>query len=195
MNAWRITQRKHAENSLQREKARALYGGRWNSPGVPMVYLAQSQSLAILEVLVHLESQKLFLITVHVFLEATFELSTRCGTNWIASKRFPKTGRLTPCRDRVQQTGDRLVVRPDNSAILQCPQRPRARRIQLPAEPASILISEKITTSRNPVQFRFDPRLLAAIAQSCIVQGSPHEFPRPLSSTGPTMSIKKKCGT
>jgi len=31
-----------------------LYGGRWNSLGKPMVYLASTRSLAMLEVLVHL---------------------------------------------------------------------------------------------------------------------------------------------
>ncbi|MGN6178463.1 MAG: RES family NAD+ phosphorylase [Mucilaginibacter sp.] len=31
-----------------------LYGGRWNSIGQPMVYMAASPSLAVLEVLVHL---------------------------------------------------------------------------------------------------------------------------------------------
>lgn len=31
-----------------------LYGGRWNSPGVPLVYCAPALSLAALEVLVHL---------------------------------------------------------------------------------------------------------------------------------------------
>lgn len=31
-----------------------LYGGRWNSIGQPMVYMASSPSLAVLEVLVHL---------------------------------------------------------------------------------------------------------------------------------------------
>lgn len=31
-----------------------LYGGRWNSEGRPMLYLASSRSLAMLEVLVHL---------------------------------------------------------------------------------------------------------------------------------------------
>lgn len=31
-----------------------LYGARWNSIGVPMVYFASSRSLALLEVLVHL---------------------------------------------------------------------------------------------------------------------------------------------
>lgn len=34
-----------------------LYGGRWNSPGVAVVYLAQSLSLAQLELLVHLEAE------------------------------------------------------------------------------------------------------------------------------------------
>lgn len=32
-----------------------LYGGRWNSPGRPMLYTAASPSLAVLEVLVHLD--------------------------------------------------------------------------------------------------------------------------------------------
>jgi RES domain-containing protein len=39
---------------LDGEGAR-LYGGRWNSPGRPMTYTAQSPSLAVLEVLVHLD--------------------------------------------------------------------------------------------------------------------------------------------
>jgi RES domain-containing protein len=40
--------------ALDGEGAR-LYGGRWNSPGRPMIYAAASPSLAVLEVLVHLD--------------------------------------------------------------------------------------------------------------------------------------------
>ena len=36
-----------------------LYGGRWNSIGKPMVYLASSRSLAVLEVLVHVQTATL----------------------------------------------------------------------------------------------------------------------------------------
>lgn len=35
-----------------------LYGGRWNSIGRPAVYVAGSESLAILEILVHLKNTK-----------------------------------------------------------------------------------------------------------------------------------------
>ena len=45
---------KAAHTALNGEGAR-LYGGRWNSPGKPMVYTAASPSLAVLEVLVHLD--------------------------------------------------------------------------------------------------------------------------------------------
>ena len=41
-------------SALDGEGAR-LWGGRWNSAGRPMVYAAASPSLAVLEVLVHLD--------------------------------------------------------------------------------------------------------------------------------------------
>lgn len=52
MRVWRLTRPEHAPG-LDGEGAR-LWGGRWNSPGVPMVYTASSLALAALEVLVHL---------------------------------------------------------------------------------------------------------------------------------------------
>jgi RES domain-containing protein len=45
---------KAAFTALDGEGAR-LYGGRWNSAGRPMIYTAASPSLAVLEVLVHLD--------------------------------------------------------------------------------------------------------------------------------------------
>ena len=43
----------HYADDLSGAGAR-LYGGRWNSEGKPMLYLASSRALAVLEVLVHL---------------------------------------------------------------------------------------------------------------------------------------------
>ena len=51
--AYRIIAPKWAATALSGEGAR-LYGGRWNSAGLPMVYLSASRALAALELLVHL---------------------------------------------------------------------------------------------------------------------------------------------
>jgi len=56
MIAWRLVKRRLAGDAFSGEGARR-YGGRWNSPGVPVVYLSQSLALAALEMLVHLQSR------------------------------------------------------------------------------------------------------------------------------------------
>ena len=53
--AWRIIKSRFAADAFSGEGAR-LYGGRWNSPGMAMVYTAGSVSLATLELLVHLDN-------------------------------------------------------------------------------------------------------------------------------------------
>jgi RES domain-containing protein len=52
MDLWRLCRRPFAD--LTGEGAR-VYGGRWNSPGRPVVYLAEHPALAALEVRVHLD--------------------------------------------------------------------------------------------------------------------------------------------
>ena len=52
MLAWRLCRRPHAD--LSGEGAR-IFGGRWNSPGRPVIYLAEHPALAALEVRVHLD--------------------------------------------------------------------------------------------------------------------------------------------
>jgi RES domain-containing protein len=49
---FRIVQQQWAASAMTGEGAR-LYGGRWNPPGMPAVYLAESRALAALEILVH----------------------------------------------------------------------------------------------------------------------------------------------
>ncbi len=56
MRVWRLALGRHHE--LDGEGAR-LYGGRWNSPGVPVVYAATHLSLALLEQLVHVSLERL----------------------------------------------------------------------------------------------------------------------------------------
>jgi RES domain-containing protein len=52
MQAFRIVKKRHVLTAFSGDGARA-YGGRWNRPGMPMVYAAQSRALAALEALAH----------------------------------------------------------------------------------------------------------------------------------------------
>jgi len=56
LRCFRLVDEDYLEAAFSGEGAR-LYGGRWNSPGVAVVYTAQSLSLAQLELLVHLEAE------------------------------------------------------------------------------------------------------------------------------------------
>src|SRR5271169_829032 len=54
MRLWRICRQAHAAGAFSGEGAR-LYGGRWNSQGVRMIYTSPSLALAAIETFVHLE--------------------------------------------------------------------------------------------------------------------------------------------
>ncbi len=58
ITAFRIVKTSRAPTALDGEGARRA-GGRWNSPGIRMVYAASSLSLATLEIMVHLEDYQL----------------------------------------------------------------------------------------------------------------------------------------
>ena len=97
MRLWRLAREAHS--ALDGEGAR-MFGGRWNSPGRPTVYCAESAALAVLEVRVHLdlpldllpEDYRLFTIeTGDVEFEdappQAVETSRIFGDEWLASGR------------------------------------------------------------------------------------------------------------
>lgn len=51
---WRVVKRKHAATAFD-GKAAQCFGGRWNSPGRRTVYASAAKSLAVLEILVHVD--------------------------------------------------------------------------------------------------------------------------------------------
>ncbi|MEE9372291.1 MAG: RES family NAD+ phosphorylase [Saprospiraceae bacterium] len=58
MNVFRISRSKYIED-LSGYGAK-IYGGRWNRPGVPVLYTSQARSLAMLELIVHFTSKEAF---------------------------------------------------------------------------------------------------------------------------------------
>jgi len=58
ITAWRIIKAKHQDSAFNGEGAR-LYGGRWNTKGLPVIYVAESLALASLEIIIHLPADEL----------------------------------------------------------------------------------------------------------------------------------------
>ena len=69
VRGYRLVKRKWLQAAFDGEGAR-LYGGRGNSKGKACVYLASAESLAMLEVMVHLEDNQL--LKEYALLEVTF---------------------------------------------------------------------------------------------------------------------------
>ena len=67
MRAFRIVKKRHALTAFSGDGARA-YGGRWNFPGVPMVYAAYTRALAALESLAHYggEERRMAFVTFEI---------------------------------------------------------------------------------------------------------------------------------
>ncbi len=55
MRVWRISTRRRAATAFSGEGTR-LAGSRWTHPGLPTIYTSESIALAVLEVLVHVDS-------------------------------------------------------------------------------------------------------------------------------------------
>jgi RES domain-containing protein len=151
VSAWRIVKRRLAKDAFSGEGAR-LYGGRWNSPGVSVVYAAQSQSLAALELLVHLETSDL--LYEYVVMEARFDASL---ITKIAKSDLPSDWRASPAPASARAVGDAWIAG-EPSPVLQLPS------AVIPAENIFLLNPQHPAFDKiqigNPTDFEFDPRLI-----------------------------------
>ncbi len=113
-DVWRIIKAKHADVAYSGEGARR-FGGRWNSPGMSVVYMAESRSLAALEMLVHLNSQSL--LGSYVIGRAVIQ------EKWIESVRIdslPENWREFPASPELREIGDRWL-KAGKSVVLMVP--------------------------------------------------------------------------
>jgi len=114
IHAVRIVKAKHAANAFSGDGARR-FGGRWNLPGMAMVYTAGSASLAILEMLVHFKSDEL--LKKYVLFDVTFDEAL---VNRVDPAILPKTWRRSPASASVQRIGS-AWVEGGASAVLRVP--------------------------------------------------------------------------
>lgn len=148
--AWRITKSRHADRAYDGEGARRV-GGRWNSKGVAMVYASASASLALLEVLVHVEDESLLPAYTLISAELDEDLIDR-----LDEAALPPDWRSSPAPPELREIGDDWaasrrsvalavpsVVVPWETNLLLNPSHPRFAELRIDA----------------PRRFELDPRL------------------------------------
>jgi RES domain-containing protein len=114
LTAWRIYKRKHAKAAFTGHGAR-LYGGRWNTRGVAMIYTSGSRALASLEMLVHLETPEA--LKHYMICAVTFNGSL---VQPLDLKLLPANWRHDPAPFKLQQLGDNWITS-GKSPVLQVP--------------------------------------------------------------------------
>ncbi len=151
LTACRIVKSRHARGAFTGEGAR-IAGGRWNSPGVAMVYLAQSLSLSALEMLAHLDSDQL--LRRYVVFDVRFDVE------WVVTldpALLPRNWRAHPAPAKVQAIGDAWIASRE-SAVLAVPS------VIVPSETNYLLNPAHPDFARLEIvdakPFQFDRRLM-----------------------------------
>lgn len=145
---YRIVQTQWVGSAMTGEGAR-LFGGRWNPPGIPAVYLADSRALAALEIIVNAPREALSLSWRILELEVPDGLIETVKTD-----DLPSDWQALPSSPGARLHGERWLksgalglklpsaVIPEEFTLLLNPLHPDAAKIR---------VSE-------PDEFRFDPR-------------------------------------
>jgi RES domain-containing protein len=150
-SAWRIVRASRANMAFTGEGP-WRYGGRWNSPGLRVVYVSEHQSTAALEIFVHRvpfileEKYKAF------YLEWPDDF-----TEILPAKKLPSNWRISPPPAETMEIGDRWVQE-NRSAVLALPS------AISPAD-TNFLLNPKHPDFKRirihpPIDYDFDPRLL-----------------------------------
>jgi RES domain-containing protein len=150
ITAWRISKRKHAKTAFSGSGARK-YGGRWNSPGTAIVYAAETQSLAALEMLVHIENSDL--LQAYVLIGITIDEAL---IETLDQSQLPRNWRSAVPSLSLRAIGDRWAAE-QTSVVLRVPS------AIVPSE-SNFLVNPTHTDFQklviaDPIDFAFDDRL------------------------------------
>ena len=152
ITAWRITADEFGAVAFKGEGAR-LYGGRWSSAGVAIVYASSSAALAALEILVH--TKRRAVLRKYVLFACTFDETLR---ETVGRASLPPDWRGHPAPVSLKRIGDRWASE-GRSAVLEVPSaivETESNYLINPAHPDF----ERIAIA-DPTPFTLDVRLLS----------------------------------
>jgi RES domain-containing protein len=150
-SAWRIVRAAHVNSAFTGEGAR-VYGGRWNSRGTPVIYVSEHESLAALELFVHLTP----LSPDDLYRSFRLEWDDKL-TEYFAIKNLPANWNSEPPTFQTMQIGDGWV-HAGKSVALGVPSVLTGSEINFLLNPKHPDF-KKIKIG-HPIDYRFDPRLL-----------------------------------
>ena len=150
-SAWRIVRAARVKSAFTGEGAR-LYGGRWNSPGTAVIYVSEHESLAALELLVHLTP----LSPSAKYLSFRLEWDDKL-TEYFPAKNLPPNWNAEPPTFETMQIGDDWL-HAANFVALAVPSVLSTSEMNFLLNPKHADF-KKIKISQ-PVEYRFDARLL-----------------------------------
>lgn len=150
LTAWRIVETRYQNRAFSGDGAR-LFGGRWNSRGLAVVYTAGSLALASIEMVVNLPSPKL--------LEAFVRIPVNLDEDLVESlppAKYPRNWQHRPISPETKAIGDRWIKQ-RRSLVLKVPSVVIPEEFNYLINPAHPDFA-KVEIGR-PVIYHFDPRL------------------------------------
>jgi RES domain-containing protein len=150
-SAWRIVRAARGNSAFTGEGAR-IYGGRWNSRGTAVSYVSEHESLAALELLVHLMP----LSSDDRYLSFRLQWEDKL-TDYFPVKNLPSDWYAEPPTFETMQIGDEWVRRGKSVAL--------AVPSVLSTSEMNFLLNPKHADFKRikisqPLEYRFDSRLL-----------------------------------
>ncbi|MGL6337743.1 MAG: RES family NAD+ phosphorylase [Waterburya sp.] len=104
MRVWRICNEKWAKTAFDGQGAK-IYGGRWNSIGIAVVYTSSSLALAALESLVHLGIKKIPLNYVAI----SADIPENLNIERVEPNKLPQNWKSDPAPAELASVGDQWV--------------------------------------------------------------------------------------
>ncbi|EGR4144197.1 RES domain-containing protein, partial [Vibrio cholerae] len=104
MKMYRLTQKKFADTPFNPMGAK-LFRGRWNSKGIEALYFAESESLCVLEVFVHINNDPELIHKYDLYrIDVPDELIVQ-----LENEDLPNNWRAIPASEQTQEIGDQFL--------------------------------------------------------------------------------------
>lgn len=111
VKVWRISHRDYSSSVFTGEGAK-LFGGRFNSEGLPAIYTCENLSLSLLEILVQVNDRRYFDSCLQYFIEIPEQLIFKPDQN-----SLPEGWDSIPYGSKSQKFGDEWLNRMDYVAL------------------------------------------------------------------------------